>query len=154
MPSMTDVTRILDRVEQGDRHAAAELLPLVYDELRKLAAKKLAQEKPGQTLNATALVHEAYLRSWLGEGGMGEVWVVDQTEPVQRRVALKVVRPGLDSARMLAHFEQERQALALMDHPNIARVLDVGVAEGRPYFVMVWPSAQSAATPSSTPAPV
>ena len=59
---MTEVTRILSAIEQGDRHAAAQLLPLVYDELRKLAAQKLAQEKPGQTLQATALVHEAYLR--------------------------------------------------------------------------------------------
>jgi RNA polymerase sigma factor (TIGR02999 family) len=59
---MSDVTRILSAIEQGDPHAAEELLPLVYDELRQLAAQKLAQEKPGQTLQATALVHEAYLR--------------------------------------------------------------------------------------------
>src|SRR5215510_2911083 len=59
---MSDVTRILSAIEQGDSHAAAQLLPLVYDALRKLAAQKLAQEKPGQTLQATALVHEAYLR--------------------------------------------------------------------------------------------
>ena len=73
---MSEVTRILSAIDQGDPHAAAELLPLVYDELRKLAAAKLAQEKPGQTLQATALVHEAYLRlvdvereqSWSGRG--------------------------------------------------------------------------------------
>ncbi len=59
---MSDVTRILSAIEQGDPHAAEQLLPLVYDELRQLAAQKLAQEKPGQTLEATALVHEAYLR--------------------------------------------------------------------------------------------
>src|SRR5262245_54172470 len=59
---MSDVTRILSAIEQGDPHAAEQLLPLVYEELRNLAAKKLAQEKPGQTLQATALVHEAYLR--------------------------------------------------------------------------------------------
>jgi RNA polymerase sigma factor (TIGR02999 family) len=59
---MTDVTRILSAIEQGDPHAAEQLLPLIYEELRKLAAQKLAQEKPGQTLQATALVHEAYLR--------------------------------------------------------------------------------------------
>lgn len=59
---MSDVTRILSAIEQGDLHAAEQLLPLIYDELRKLAAQKLAQEKPGQTLQATALVHEAYLR--------------------------------------------------------------------------------------------
>ena len=59
---MSDVTRILSAIEQGDSSAAEELLPLVYDELRKLAAAKLSQEKPGQTLQATALVHEAYVR--------------------------------------------------------------------------------------------
>src|SRR5262250_2803276 len=59
---MSDLTRILSAIEQGDPHAAAQLLPLVYDELRQLAAQKLAQEKPGQSLQATALVHEAYLR--------------------------------------------------------------------------------------------
>src|SRR5271167_3689247 len=59
---MSDVTRILSAIEQGDPRAAAQLLPLVYDELRQLAAQKLAKEKPGQTLDATALVHEAYLR--------------------------------------------------------------------------------------------
>jgi len=59
---MSDVTRILSAVELGDAHAAEQLLPLVYDELRKLAAERMAQEKPGQTLQATALVHEAYLR--------------------------------------------------------------------------------------------
>jgi RNA polymerase sigma factor (TIGR02999 family) len=62
LAGMTDVTQILNAIEQGDPHAAEQLLPLVYDELRKLAAQKLAQEKPGQTLQATALVHEAYLR--------------------------------------------------------------------------------------------
>src|SRR5579864_5100518 len=70
---MNDVTRILSAIEHGDPHAAEQLLPLVYDELRKLAAQKLAQEKPGQTLQATALVHEAYLRlveagSWESRG--------------------------------------------------------------------------------------
>src|SRR2546430_924561 len=62
------------------------------------------------------------LREKLGEGGMGVLFVADQTEPVQRRVALKIIRAGLDTQRLLARFEQERQALALMDHPNIAKV--------------------------------
>jgi RNA polymerase sigma factor (TIGR02999 family) len=74
--AMSEVTRILSAIEQGDPHAAEQLLPLVYDEMRKLAARKLAQEKPGQTLEATALVHEAYLRlvdvdrpqQWNGRG--------------------------------------------------------------------------------------
>ncbi len=76
------------------------------------------------------------VREKLGEGGMGTVYVADQTEPVSRRVALKVVRADVSSARLLARFEQERQALALMDHPNIAKVLDAGVSQGTPYFVM------------------
>jgi RNA polymerase sigma factor (TIGR02999 family) len=69
---MNEVTRILSAVEQGDPRAAAELLPLVYDELRRLAAQKLARERPGQTLQATALVHEAYLR--LVDSGQGPHW--------------------------------------------------------------------------------
>ena len=69
---MSEVTRILDQIQQGDSQAADELLPLVYDELRKLASQKLAQEKPGQTLQATALVHEAYLR--LVEGEKAQPW--------------------------------------------------------------------------------
>jgi serine/threonine protein kinase len=73
----------------------------------------------------------------LGEGGMGAVYLAEQEEPVRRRVALKVIKPGMDSALVLARFEAERQALALMDHPNIAKVLDAGTtASGRPYFVM------------------
>jgi tetratricopeptide (TPR) repeat protein len=76
------------------------------------------------------------LRQKLGEGGMGEVWVADQLEPVRRHVALKVIRAGFEAARSLARFEQERQALALMNHPNIAKVLDAGVEGGRPFFVM------------------
>jgi RNA polymerase sigma factor (TIGR02999 family) len=69
---MTHVTRILSAIEQGDPHAAERLLPLVYDELRKLAAQRLAQERPGQTLQATALVHDAYIR--LVDGNKGQHW--------------------------------------------------------------------------------
>jgi serine/threonine protein kinase len=76
------------------------------------------------------------VREKLGEGGMGSVYVADQTEPVSRRVALKVIKADVSTATMLARFEQERQALALMDHPNIAKVLDAGVSGGTPYFVM------------------
>src|SRR5205814_1441924 len=65
----------------------------------------------------------------IGEGGMGTVWMAEQEQPVRRRVALKLIKPGMDSARVLARFEQERQALALMDHPNIAKVFDFGVAK-------------------------
>ncbi|MEM8669192.1 MAG: serine/threonine-protein kinase [Planctomycetota bacterium] len=73
----------------------------------------------------------------IGEGGMGTVWVARQTEPVKRRVALKLIKAGMDSKAVLARFEQERQTLALMEHPNIARVLDGGLTpSGQPYFVM------------------
>jgi len=73
----------------------------------------------------------------LGEGGMGIVYHAEQEVPVRRRVALKIIKPGMDSREVVARFESERQALALMSHPNIARVLDAGTAEsGRPYFVM------------------
>jgi serine/threonine protein kinase len=73
----------------------------------------------------------------IGEGGMGAVWAAEQTEPVRRTVAVKVIKAGMDRRQILAQFEAERQALALMDHPNIAKVLDAGTTEsGRPYFVM------------------
>ena len=73
----------------------------------------------------------------IGEGGMGVVYMAEQTDPVRRRVALKIIKPGMDSAQVIARFEAERQALALMDHPNIARVLDAGATDtGRPFFVM------------------
>jgi eukaryotic-like serine/threonine-protein kinase len=73
----------------------------------------------------------------LGEGGFGTVWMAEQLEPVRRRVALKIIKPGMDSKEVLVRFEQERQALALMDHPNIAKVFDAGVTPlGRPFFVM------------------
>ena len=72
----------------------------------------------------------------IGEGGMGSVWRAKQTEPVKRFVAIKIIKPGMDSRQVIARFEAERQALALMDHPNIAKVLDGGIHEGRPYFVM------------------
>lgn len=77
------------------------------------------------------------LQQKIGEGGMGEVWVARQTEPVRRKVALKLIKSGMDSRAVLARFEQERQALAMMDHPHIARVLDGGVTpSGQPFFVM------------------
>lgn len=77
------------------------------------------------------------VRQKIGEGGFGTVWLAEQTEPVRRQVAIKVLKPGLDSGQVLARFEAERQALALMDHPNIARVLDAGSDElGRPFVVM------------------
>ncbi len=77
------------------------------------------------------------LREQIGDGGMGVVYVAEQSEPVRRQVALKIIKPGMDTRDVIARFEAERQALAVMDHPNIAKVLDAGTTEaGRPYFVM------------------
>jgi eukaryotic-like serine/threonine-protein kinase len=85
----------------------------------------------------TVLAGRYTLLDEIGEGGMGTVWMARQTEPVKRMVAVKLIKPGMDSKAVLARFEAERQALALMDHPNIARVLDGGLAaDGRPFFVM------------------
>ena len=73
----------------------------------------------------------------LGEGGFGTVFVAEQSQPIQRRVALKLIKAGMDTKAVIARFESERQALALMEHPNIARVLDAGsTPEGRPFFAM------------------
>jgi serine/threonine protein kinase len=73
----------------------------------------------------------------IGEGGCGVVYMAEQERPIRRRVALKVIKLGMDTRQVIARFEAERQALALMDHPNIAKVLDAGATEsGRPFFVM------------------
>ncbi|HTB18935.1 MAG TPA: serine/threonine-protein kinase [Bryobacteraceae bacterium] len=81
------------------------------------------------------------LRYLLGHGGMGEVWLAEQKQPVRRRVALKLIKAGMDTREVVARFESERQALALMDHPAIAKVFDAGsTMEGRPYFVMEYVS--------------
>jgi serine/threonine protein kinase/tetratricopeptide (TPR) repeat protein len=91
----------------------------------------------GQGENAGTVIGPFKLLQPIGEGGMGSVWMAQQQEPVKRLVALKLIKPGMDSGQVLARFEAERQALALMDHPNIARVLDAGTTEAaRPYFVM------------------
>lgn len=93
---------------------------------------------PGSLIEgAGAMIGPYKLLQKLGEGGMGQVWVADQEHPVKRRVALKVIKAGMDTEQVIARFEAERQALAMMDHTNIARVLDAGQTNsGRPYFVM------------------
>src|SRR5205814_6662652 len=88
-------------------------------------------EGPGTVIGRYKLLEK------LGEGGFGAVYVAEQKEPVKRRVALKIIKLGMDTRQVVARFEAERQALALMDHPNIAKVLDAGATDnGRPYFVM------------------
>ena len=83
------------------------------------------------------LIDSYHLLERIGQGGMGEVWLAEQRQPVRRRVAIKLIKPGMDTREVVARFQSERQALALMDHPNIAKVFDAGAtASGRPYFVM------------------
>src|SRR2546426_859701 len=91
---------------------------------------------PAPEVPAYEMLGPYKLLEQIGEGGMGTVWMAQQTEPVKRLVAVKLIKAGMDSRQVIARFEAERQALALMDHPNIARVLDAGTTSaGRPYFV-------------------
>jgi eukaryotic-like serine/threonine-protein kinase len=95
------------------------------------SAAVMIAEGPGTRIGPYKLLQQ------IGEGGMGVVYMAEQEQPVRRRVALKIIKPGMDSAQVIARFEAERQALAMMDHQNIARVLDAGTTpSGRPYFVM------------------
>ncbi|HZL46542.1 MAG TPA: serine/threonine-protein kinase [Opitutaceae bacterium] len=98
---------------------------------------RAAEPKPPPEDAASSVIGRYKLLQKIGEGGCGTVYMAEQEEPVRRRVALKVIRLGMDTREVIARFEAERQALALMDHPNIARVFDAGVTDsGRPYFVM------------------
>jgi serine/threonine protein kinase len=109
---------------------AQEASPAVGDSPPEVNTGSSA-ERPGMRIGPYKLLQQ------IGEGGMGIVFMAEQEEPVRRQVALKIIKPGMDSAQVIARFEAERQALALMDHPNIARVLDAGTTgSGRPYFVM------------------
>jgi serine/threonine protein kinase len=104
----------------------------------RTAVPQASTEGPGTAVGPYKLLEQ------VGEGGMGTVWMAQQTEPVKRLVAVKLIKAGMDSRQVIARFEAERQALALMDHPNIARVLDGGTTKGepggagpgKPYFVM------------------
>ena len=90
-----------------------------------------SSDRPGSVIGPYKLLQE------IGEGGMGVVYMAEQSRPVKRRVALKIIKPGMDSRHIVARFEAEQQALAMMEHPNVARVLDAGTtAAGRPYFAM------------------
>jgi len=165
MPNATPSldTVVFEAIEFADDTARAEYLDHVCGtnaDLRRRAGELVAAhfragsflERPAEHLDETAayvpdtasalpspgsVIGPYRLRELIGEGGMGLVFVAEQTEPVRRKVALKVIKPGMDTRQVVARFEAERQALALMDHPNIARVLDGGAtADGRPYFVM------------------
>ena len=96
-----------------------------------LALAGLGDDEPSRTVGPYRLLEK------IGEGGMGEVWRAEQIEPIRRIVALKLIKPGMDSRQVIARFEAERQALAIMDHPSVSNVLDAGTTEdGRPFFVM------------------
>src|SRR6516162_2958570 len=98
---------------------------------RETADYEPIAERPGTVIGPYKLKEQ------IGEGGMGLVLVAEQQQPVRRKVALKIIKPGMDSKEVIASFEAERQALALMDHPNIAKVHDAGTTEsGQPFFVM------------------
>lgn len=141
--SPQDRAAFLEQACEGDPHLLVEVTKLVEDHFR--AGNFL--EQPAAQIGAMVtlppceavgdLIGPYKLLQQIGEGGMGTVYMAEQAEPVQRKVALKIIKPGMDSRKVIARFEAERQALALMDHPNIAKILDASTTEnGRPYFVM------------------
>jgi serine/threonine protein kinase len=123
-----ELRRAVERLLAAHDNSASLLEPpTAY----RLTASEPSAEGVGTVIGPYKLMEQ------IGEGGFGRVFVAEQTEPLRRKVALKLIKPGMDSTQIVARFEAERQALALMDHPNIARVLDAGATEsGRPYFVM------------------
>ena len=113
------------------RREVEALLDLSEKTSGLLVEKKPIGEQPGMRVGRYRLLEQ------IGEGGFGIVFMAEQEEPVRRKVALKIIKPGMDTRQVIGRFEAERQALALMDHPNIAKVFDAGETEsGRPYFVM------------------
>jgi serine/threonine protein kinase/Flp pilus assembly protein TadD len=114
-----------------DRPAAAPLAGCLPPEGVGLTVDQPIAERPGTVIGPYKLLQQ------IGEGGFGVVYMAEQERPVRRMVALKIIKPGMDTREVIARFESERQALAIMDHPNIAKVLDAGATEsGFPYFVM------------------
>jgi serine/threonine protein kinase len=133
----------LDQACRGDAEARArvEQLLAAFDNAGSFMQQPVAvaptsdfapiQERPGVMIGPYKLMEQ------IGEGGFGLVFVAEQQQPVRRRVAIKIIKPGMDTRDIVARFEAERQALAMMDHPNIAKVFDAGATDtGRPYFVM------------------
>jgi serine/threonine protein kinase len=105
--------------------------------LAKPTPSKPGSFAPHEIESPSEMIGRYKLLEKIGEGGFGEVWMAEQREPVKRRVALKIIKLGMDSRQVVARFEAERQALAMMDHANIARIFDADVTDaGRPYFVM------------------
>ncbi|MDG2031426.1 MAG: protein kinase, partial [Phycisphaerales bacterium] len=117
------------------RNRVERLLKTFDSDASKLGETNLTVVSPGTRIGTQ--IGRFRILKMIGEGGFGEVWLAEQTEPVRRRVAIKIIKRGMDSAQVVARFEAERQALAMMEHPNIARVYDGGETdEGRLYFVM------------------
>jgi serine/threonine protein kinase len=138
-----DRAAFLDRSCAGDPALRAQvdaLLAAHDDPPRLLDVPEDATptvDEPGRPDHAGTVIGPYKLLQVIGEGGMGTVYMAEQTRPVRRKVALKLIKPGMDSRQVIARFEAERQALALMDHVNIARVFDAGATDaGLPYFVM------------------
>lgn len=135
-PSLRAAVEALLRHHQADSFMDSPAItvasaPASTAERSGTAASEVVGEKPGDRVGSYRLLQQ------IGEGGVGVVFMAEQEAPVRRRVALKLLKPGMDTKTVVARFESERQALALMDHPNIAKVLDAGsTATGRPYFVM------------------
>ena len=133
----------LDQVCSGDQ-ALRERVEALLDVHEKEQNFLKSSPEPGPTVDQTPIseapghqIGRYKLLQKIGEGGFGVVYMAEQERPVRRKVALKIIKPGMDTHAVVARFEAERQALALMDHPNISRVLDGGATEsGRPYFVM------------------
>ena len=142
---IADPTKRQELLEEMCAHDAKlrvqvdELLK-AHDETHQLRSPADALELSGE-ISGVALGTEIgryKLLEKIGEGGFGVVYMAEQQQPIQRRVALKVIKAGMDTKQVVGRFEAERQALALMDHPHIAKVIDAGATEtGRPYFVMV-----------------
>jgi hypothetical protein len=121
----------------GPAQATPEMADALLLRLKKRGRSTPTVDYPGANVQAGTVIAGKYtLVEGIGEGGMGAVWRARQTEPVKRFVAVKLIKAGIDSRQVLSRFEAERQALALMDHPNIAKVLDGGLHEHRPFFVM------------------
>jgi serine/threonine protein kinase/tetratricopeptide (TPR) repeat protein len=140
--SVAERAAFLDRACGQDKTLRAEVDALLHAQERSGDLLDLPENVPLTTHAPAGEIRGVTIGPYkllepIGEGGMGTVWMAEQTEPIQRRVAIKVVKAGLDSRHVLARFEAERQALALMEHPNIAKVLDAGkTPSGHPYFVM------------------
>src|SRR6516162_496163 len=126
-----DLRRSIEKLLRDHDRAGEFMEEPLPGSINELRTKISAGEKPGDRIGRYKLLQQS------GEGGCGIVFLAEQQEPVRRRVALKVIKPGMDTKSVIARFEVERQALALMDHCSIARVFDAGATQnGRSYFVM------------------